>query len=139
MKTLLFLTADSANLTQDKKINILGIFNQIFASKFPALHPQLTLVIKLGLEPGEQRMNRKLTLYFAGEDANRQQVKMFDEAFDFPERVGGLDPEHVTIIDIRGILFPAEGTYQFLMHMDDRYLASLSLYLSSLPQPQIGE
>jgi len=136
MKTLLFLTADFANLTQDNKVNILGIFNQVFAPKFPTLHPQYHLVVKVGLEPGEEPKNRKLTLYLVGEDANAAKVKVFEETFDFPERIGGFDPEHAVIMSVQGMVFPAQGTYQFLLHIDDRFLASLSLYLREQPQPQ---
>ena len=145
MKTLLFLTADFANLTQDNKVNILGIFNQVFAPRFPALLPQYHLIAKVGLEPGEEPKNRKLTLYLVGEDANVAKVKIFEETFDFPERSGGLDPEHAVIMTMQGMVFPKQGTYQFLLHIDDRWLASLSLYLrEQLPpqpqsqQPQIG-
>jgi len=138
MKTLLFLTADFANLTQDNKVNILGIFNQIFSMQFPMLYPQFDLVTKIGLEPGEESKNRKLTLYLVGEDANQARVKVFEEVFDFPERVGGLDPEHAVIIKMQGMVFPNEGTYQFLLHIDDRYLSSSSLYLRKV-MPQSGD
>jgi hypothetical protein len=145
MKTLLFLTADYANLTLDNKVNILGIFNQVFASRFPTLVSQFHLVAKVGLEPGEEPKNRKLTLYLVGEDANAEKIKIFEETFDFPERLGGLDPEHAMIIAMQGMVFPKQGTYQFLLHVDDRWQASLSLYLREqappqpkLPQLQIG-
>ncbi|MGA2505101.1 MAG: hypothetical protein ABSG01_13505 [Anaerolineales bacterium] len=148
MKTLLFLTADYANLTLDNKVNILGIFNQVFAMGFPTLVPQFHLVAKVGLEPGEEPNNRKLTLYLVGEDANAAKVKIFEQTFNFPERLGGLDPEHAIIIALQGMVFPKKGTYQFLLHLDDRFLASLSLYLREqqppqpqpqLPQPQLPE
>jgi hypothetical protein len=136
MKTLLFLTADYANLTQENKVNILGIFNQVFASKFPTLVPQYHLIAKVGLEAGEEPKNRKLTLYLVGEDANVAKVKIFEETFSFPERVGGLDPEHAIIMALQGMVFPKQGTYQFLMHIDDRWQASLSLYLREQAPPE---
>jgi hypothetical protein len=135
MKTLLFLTADYANLTQDNKVNILGIFNQVQAARFPTLHPQFALVAKVGLETGEARENRKLSLYFVGQDANQQKVKIMEETFDFPERVGGLDPEHALVLNVQGFVFPQPGTYQFILHIDDRFLASLPIYLTLMPQP----
>jgi hypothetical protein len=141
MKTLLFLTADFANLTQDNKVNILGIFNQISATQFPTLYPQFDLITKIGLEPGEESKKRKLTIYLVGEDANQTRVKVFEEIFDFPDRIGGLDPEHAVIIKMQGMVFPKEGTYQFILHIDDRYLSSLSFYLRTITPllPPIGE
>ena len=132
MKTLIFLTAENANLTADNKMNIFGVFNQINAPKFPAVHPILSVVVKVGLELGEQPNNRKMTLYLTGPDANNQQIKMMEDIINFPARVGGLDPEHIMIIIVNGIAFPHEGTYQFLLHIDDRFLASLSLQASIL-------
>jgi len=139
MKTLIFLTAENANLTIDNKINIFSIFNQINATGFPTGFPHLTVVIKLGLELAERPENRKLTLYFSGEDCNFQQVKMFENVFSFPPRVGGLTPEHVVILNINMIGFPEPGTYQFILHIDDQFQSSLSLYASIVPeQPKIG-
>jgi hypothetical protein len=127
MKTLIFLTAENANLTQDNKINIFGIFNQINSVKYPAVHPSLSIVIKVSLELGEDPKNRKLTLYFAGPDANQQQVKMMENVINFPPRVGSIDPEHVMILNVNGLVIPKEGTFQFLLHLDDRFLSALSL------------
>ncbi len=139
MRTLIFLTAENANLSVDNKINIFGIFNQIKSPTFPVAYPRLIVVIKLGLELAEEPKHRKMTLYFAGEDANIQNVKMVEMEINFPQRVGGLDPEHVTILNINVIAFPKEGTYQFILHVDDKFQSSLSLYASLDPQPlQIG-
>jgi len=135
MKTLLFLTADYANTTVDNKVNIMGVFNQIFASAYPARHSQFHLIVKVGLELGEETSNRKLTIYLVGEDGNTKKIKIFEEVFDFPERVGGLNPEHIAILNFRDFIFPESGTYQFLLHIDDRYLDTLPLYLSSLALP----
>jgi hypothetical protein len=129
MKTLLFLTADYANLTVDNKVNILGIFNQINASNFPTLIPQFTLVVKVGLEPGEERKNRKFSVYLVGPDSNKEKIKLVENIFSFPEPNYNLDPEHAIIIGLQGMVFTSPGTYQFLLHVDDRYLSSLSLYL----------
>lgn len=138
MKTLLFLTADYANITIDSKVNILGVFNQIFAAKFPARHPQFHLIIKLGLELGEEPTNRKMTVYLVGEDGNQEKIKIFEEVFGFSERTGGLVPEHTTILNLRDMIFPINGTYQFLLHIDDRFLDSLPLHLETRPEPQSG-
>ena len=95
MKTEIFVIAENANLTEDKKINIFAIFNRILAAQFPTIYARPTIVIKLALELGERATNRKVTLYFAGEDNNVQQVKMMDQIVEFPPRVGGLNPDTV--------------------------------------------
>lgn len=135
MRTLIFLTAENANITSDGKINIFGIFNLINAPQFPTVYARPTLVIKLGLELAEEPNNRKFTLYFVGEDANAQKIKIMEDMFTFPPRVGGLDPEHVMIFNIVALGFEKPGTYQFILHIDDHFQASLSLYARQAQLP----
>lgn len=140
MKTLIFVTAENANISQDNKINIFGIFNIIFSEGFPTLYARPTVIVKLGLELAEQPNNRKATLYFAGEDANAQKVKIYEDVFNFPPRIGGLDPEHTIILNVNAIGFEKPGMYQFILHVDDHFQASLLLYAGLRPQqPQLGE
>jgi len=53
MKLTLFLAADYANITREGKLNVMGIFNDIYARTFPARHSSMHLVAKLGAELGE--------------------------------------------------------------------------------------
>ena len=41
------LFADAANLSQEGKLNILGVFDAVHVGQFPALHPRATLVVRL--------------------------------------------------------------------------------------------
>ncbi|MGA9398357.1 MAG: hypothetical protein WBV22_08880 [Anaerolineaceae bacterium] len=139
MKTEIFVIAENANLTQDGKINIFAIFNKINSPQFPTVYPRPTIVIKLALELGERPDNRKVTLYFAGEDSNSQQVKMFENVVTFPQRVGGLNPDTVVILNVNAIGFEKPGMYQFILHVDDNFQASLLIYAELLQQPpQLG-
>jgi len=139
MKTEIFVIAENANLTEDKKINIFAIFNRILAAQFPTIYARPTIVIKLALELGERATNRKVTLYFAGEDNNVQQVKMMDQIVEFPPRVGGLNPDTVIILNVNAIGFEKPGTYQFILHVDDNFQASLLIYAERVQQvSQLG-
>ena len=46
MDVTLALLADAANVSQDGKLNILGIFNGLGAAAFPATHPSMHLVLR---------------------------------------------------------------------------------------------
>ena len=46
MRVPLAVLADYANVTTDGKLNIMGIFNRIFASALPVVHPQMRLVMR---------------------------------------------------------------------------------------------
>jgi hypothetical protein len=41
------LFADAANLSQEGKLNVLGVFDAVHAATFPSLHPRATLVVRL--------------------------------------------------------------------------------------------
>ncbi|MBP6771523.1 MAG: hypothetical protein KA154_00920 [Gemmatimonadaceae bacterium] len=41
------LFADAANLSQEGKLNILGVFDAVHVGQFPALHPRATFVLRL--------------------------------------------------------------------------------------------
>ena len=41
------LFADAANLSQEGKLNILGVFDAVHVGQFPALHPRATFVVRL--------------------------------------------------------------------------------------------
>jgi len=45
--------ADYTNITDNGKLNILGIFSQIHAVSVPATHPQMQFVVQFAFEPIE--------------------------------------------------------------------------------------
>lgn len=47
MQVSFALFADAANLSQEGKLNILGVFDAVHVGQFPALHPRATLVVRL--------------------------------------------------------------------------------------------
>ncbi len=138
MKTEIFVIAENANLSQEGKINIFAIFNRIQSPQFPTIYPRPTIVIKLALEPGERPTDRNVTLYFAGEDNNSQQVMVMEQVVQFPPRIGGLNPDTVIILNANAIGFEKPGTYQFILHVDNHYQGSLLVYAEQMQPPQVG-
>ncbi|MCC6242381.1 MAG: hypothetical protein IT353_06045 [Gemmatimonadaceae bacterium] len=47
------LFADAANLSQEGKLNILGVFDSVHVGQFPALHPRATFVVRLKGTPAD--------------------------------------------------------------------------------------
>jgi hypothetical protein len=70
MRLLLLLAADYANVTGDGKLNVMGIFNEIKASAFPARHPSMHLIVKLGADLGEYGERRDLFVKLLDADGN---------------------------------------------------------------------
>ena len=53
MECTLALLADAANREEGGKLNVLGVFDQLYANDFPTVHPQLYVVVRLTANPAE--------------------------------------------------------------------------------------
>lgn len=47
------LFADAANISQEGKLNILGVFDAVHVGQLPALHPRATFVVRIKALPGD--------------------------------------------------------------------------------------
>ncbi len=47
------LFADAANLSQEGKLNVLGVFDALHVASIPAVHPRATLVVRLKASPDD--------------------------------------------------------------------------------------
>lgn len=133
MQVALFLAADYANLTGDGKLNIMGIFSTIFASQFPARHPSMHVVAKLIGELGEDGQTRQLRILLMGPDGER--VLDFNGEMQVPQRINAQKPEINAIINLRDIVFPVPGPYQFALFVDKDHKSELPLYVQHLILP----
>ena len=52
------LFADAANLSQEGKLNILGVFDAVQVAELPAIHPRTTLVLRIKAEPADAGAHR---------------------------------------------------------------------------------
>ena len=71
MNIPLALLADAANATSDGKLNILGVFDVVYAARFPAVHPQMQLVFTIEANPAEAGSKRKLEIKLMAEDGQQ--------------------------------------------------------------------
>ena len=131
MKLILFLVADYANITRDGKLNLMGIFNDIYAQNFPARHSSMHLVAKLAAELGEYGQTRDFTVKLLDADGN----SIFDLSGQLQVPPGGQGriPEVNLILELKDITFPKEGFYQFVLLVDKDHKGELSIYVNKLP------
>ncbi len=73
MDVALALLADYANTTAEGKLNILGVFDTVFAGQFPAVHSQMSLILRLEANRAEAGQRKTLEIRLmrpdGGEDA----------------------------------------------------------------------
>ena len=63
------LFADAANLSQEGKLNILGVFDALQVGTLPALHPRATLVVHLKGSPADVG-NHRVSLQWLSPSGN---------------------------------------------------------------------
>lgn len=128
MDCLAILLADYASVDDKKKLNVMGVFNEIHASSFPAMHPTMAIVTRLSASAAEAHSIRKLTVKILDEDGHT-------ELLDYTRDVGVTEapPGRRINIDgllrVQGVIFPAPGTYQVSVLIDGDEKGNVPIYL----------
>lgn len=134
MRSTLFLAADYANITPDGKLNVMGIFHDILAQTFPARHSSMHLIAKLEAELGEYGQTREFTVKLLDADGN--QIFDLSGQFQIPPVGRGRRPEVNLILELKDIIFPREGMYQFVLLVDKDHKSELSINVSKSETPK---
>ena len=137
MKLLLFLTADYANITREGKLNVMGIFSDVYSSQFPARHPSMHIVAKLGAELGEYGQTRDFIVKLLDEDGN--QIFDLSGQFQIPKGERGRKPEVNVILELKDIVFLKPGIYQFAFLVEKDHKGELSLYVNKVDASKPAE
>ena len=124
------LLADAATVDGAGKLNILGIFDSITSTRFPAKHGLISLVLRFsaGLEQAGKHTIRIRLRGPAGEELLRLdgQVKFGPGS---ASDGGRLKIPHILNMD--GIVFSRPGQYAFDVDLDGEHQASLPLRVVS--------
>src|SRR5881628_58731 len=102
MEVKLALLADGANVSREGKLNLLGIFDTLFARSFPTTHPQMQLVIRFEAAAQEAGSTRQ--------DAIRM--------------------DHV--LTLNHVQFESPGRYRFDVLVDGRVAAAVPLQVEEI-------
>jgi len=128
MEIDLALLADAATVDASGKLNILGVFDRISTSGFPAQHPHVSLVLRLSAaltEAGEHSVEILLRDP-DGEEMMRMNGEI--QVGPGPAMAGG-QVRIPQVINIERLVFPKEGRYAFDIALDGEHHASVPLVL----------
>ena len=142
MEVGLALLADYANVTADGKLNILGVFDTIFADRFPAIHPQIHLILELEAHPAEAGTPKQVEIRLMTEDGRTALSISADMAFQRKDSSPlGEMMKTQQIIGFQNIRFEKPGTYQFaiLVNWETRETVSLKVQERTPPQAMPGQ
>ncbi len=129
MDVTLAVAADYANVSGDGKLNIMGIFQELTPGGFPAVVPQMYLVLSWDAGPAEFGIERDIRITFMGPDPNEQNVSL-DTKVVIPEaeRPG----ERVVfnqILQVNGLPLLRSGPHAIYILLRDDEKARVPLYV----------
>jgi hypothetical protein len=127
---------DAATTSHGGKLNILGSFDTLHVTKFPAAHPQCAIAMRIRFTRMEEGTHN-VALSFVDADGKRV---MPDVQGEIAVKIGGDEPSTVTnlVINIHQLKLPEPGYYSLDLAIDSRHESSLPLMVRPMPQATQG-
>jgi len=126
------VACDYAIIDQHGKLSVLGIFQHIWAARFPTVHPRVHLVVRLRgrrVEVGEHRMRIRLL------DEDDVEVLSGDGTVNFNEPPAGVTELEAGAVLAFDVPFQKPGRYRFEIVVDGEVHAVVPIGVSLAPQP----
>ena len=118
MKIPLALLADEANLSQEGKLNVLGIFDRLAASEFPTVHPRLVFAFRVHAEFEDFGQTFPVRVRLVDEDGGvRFEANGEIVAPEVPPGEFSIAHQIFTLV---GVQFDRPGVYKFQVHIGDQ-------------------
>jgi hypothetical protein len=126
MKIPMALLADEANVSQEGKLNVLGVFDRIAAPSFPVVHPKLVFVFRVQAEFADMGPPVAVRVRLVDEDG----AVLFEASGELapPPVEPGQFATANQIFSLVGVQFPSPGIYKFLVSVgEERHETPLSV------------
>jgi hypothetical protein len=133
MQVTFALLADGANLSREGKLNLLGIFDTIFARSFPTTHPQKQLVLRFEAEPEEAGSRRDIEVQFLAPDGHL--LFRLPGAMTVQQRVFGDIVRMDQIVTLNNLQLEHPGRYRFHVLVDGEVAAAVPLHVERIATP----
>src|SRR5436309_887217 len=131
MQIRIAVLADYTNITDNGKLNILGIFSQIQAAQVPVVHSQMQVVIQFAFELIEVgTKNIHIILQYA--DGN--QILSLEGTLNIAKPTTP-DPVIINqVLALQNVVFPQFGSYEFVIELDGEMIPA-QVPVDILPLP----
>lgn len=120
------LFADAANLSQEGKLNVLGVFDAVHVAALPAVHPRATLVVRLkgtSVDIG----NHAMTLRWVNPRGNELWSSTAELGVNAPPgHAAEMDMPVIASIDLP---LDAVGDYAMMIELDGKVHAESRLHV----------
>ncbi len=127
MKLLYALLCEDASERMDGRLDIHGVFHQLYAPGFPASQDRLTLAMAVEWDPAERG---KIEFSIELVDPARSPVLSITGHTDVGEQLPLQGPPQTRLImPLENVMFPADGTYAFELVVGGERLRIAPLHL----------
>ena len=134
MRVLYAVVCEDAHERDDGRVDLLGIFHQLYAPGFPAQQDRLTLVVVLewdGWEAG--RIDFSIDLL----DPSGSPALSINGHTDVSAAEVGAPPQTRLVMPMEGIVFPVVGSYDFVFEGGEHRVRLAPLHLIQDPGAHI--
>jgi len=123
--------ADYANVSQDGKLNIMGIFQEVNAPSLPFVLPQMFLVLSFSAGPAEFNTARNVRVVLLHSDGKEILGLEAQMQVPRPDRPGSRAYINQAI-GLAGVAFEQPGDYAFSVLVGDDEKATVPLHVNDL-------
>ena len=120
------LFADSANISQEGKLNILGVFDALQVASLPAVHPRATMVVRLKALPDDVGRH---TLGFVWNGPEGDEMWSSSGQLDVGAPPPGASELDVPVIAAIDLPIQQSGTHVMRIMLDGDICAELLLHV----------
>jgi hypothetical protein len=118
--------ADAANVSQEGKLNVTGIFTEIYVSQVPATHPWMVLVFMIEGDRSDAQAEHKMKLDLI--DADGESVL---PPIEGPIKFGGLKPGRPLraphMVNIANVQFKKIGEHELKIILNGEVRAAIPI------------
>jgi hypothetical protein len=117
VKIPMALIADEANISQEGKLNVLGVFDRIASPSYPMVHPRMVFVFRIEAGYGDSGQPVPVRVRLIDADGGT----LFEAGGEImaPEVEPGDFATAHQLFALHGIEFPQPGMYKFVINLGD--------------------
>lgn len=129
MEVRLAVLADYANVSQDGKLNIMGIFQEVNPPELPFALPQMYLVVSFAARGAEVETVKYIRIVLLDSDGNEMLGLEGHVQVPLPPRPGSRAYIN-QVLGLNGITFERPGDYSFEILVGGETRESVSLHVN---------
>ena len=133
MDVTLAVLADYANISQEGKLNIMGVFDAIYAENFPTIHSEMKLVVQYEAGTADGQAVHQIEIQLM--DADGRKPMVVNGQVGVGEVHAGFPVKANSVLNFRNVQFERPGDFVFNILVDGEVKHQLPLKVLQLMKP----